>query len=747
VRGATAPGACCKPNGACDGIYVEPARDWEDAEKSPKNLPARATAAHSELEGDLVKMEGGAIVTQGNMKLSADRADMKRSTNEVNLYGNVVLQQPRMKIAGTAADMTTTNSLGHVQDARLLDYNTGMRVTASKLTRRKENLIELDEATYTRCPPDNEDWKLTSKHIRLNRETGRGEAGHTVVRVADVPVFYSPYMNFPIDDRRQSGFLWPMIGSSSSGIDAALPYYLNLGPNYDATLTPRLITDRGTMTEVEGRYLNRFSNWVVSGAELQNDQKSGGDRWLYGVQESGNLNSYFSTLIDYTRVSDNNYFHDFSINSLNIKRQTSLNQQASFNLNYYNWFGSLQVQQYQTIDDLVAEPYRKAPQLTFGRTPGGENFRLDYSVLSELTRFDHSDPNSTLKPGGPWITGDRVYLEPGISFPMRWSASFINPELRMRYVGYNLTRPDAQPGETHPQTAVPEAILDSGLFFDRDVTFGDSGYLQTLEPRLYYLYSPYQKQIDQPLFDTSPLTFDYQQLFQPRRLVGHDRLEDFNQLATGVTSRLVENESGRELGHASVGQIFYFADRRVNASMVESTERQANSAIAGQLALQPVDSLWVNSNILWDQSNNLIEQGNLYAHYEAGNGGIYNLGYRYNQADPTVSTLANGLRQADASAAIPLTQRWRVLARVNYDLDLHTSLENMVGVEYEDCCWVTRVVYQRALFGDELGTLGQPITQRQETILVEFQLKGLGGLGRKVNTLLQESIWGYRDRY
>ncbi|MDB6060210.1 MAG: hypothetical protein JWM78_313 [Verrucomicrobiaceae bacterium] len=722
-------------------------RDWEDADKSPKNLPAHATAAHSELEGDFVKMDGGAVVTQGNTKLSADRADMKRSTNEVNLYGNVVLQQPHTKISGSNADMTTTNSFGHVADARLLDYQTGMRVTADKLTRRKEDVIELDGATYTSCPPDAEDWRLSAKHIRLNQDTGRGEATNTVIRVKDVPVFYSPYMNFPIDDRRQSGFLWPMIGSSSSGIDAALPYYFNLAPNYDATLTPRQITDRGTMVEAEGRYLGRSSNWLLSGADLQGDNKTGDDRWFFGAQESGNLNSYFSTNIDYSRVSDNNYFHDFSINSLNIKRQTSLNESASINMNYVNWFASLQVQQYQIIDELVAEPYKKMPQFTFGRSASGENFKLDYSITTEMTRFAHNDANSALDPGGPWITGDRLYVEPGISFPMRWSASFFNPEVRMRYVGYNLDRPDAQPGENHPQTAVPEAILDSGLFFERNVNFGENAFQQTLEPRLYYLYSPYQKQIDQPLFDTSPLTFDYQQLFQPRRLVGHDRLEDFNQLASGVTSRLIEDASGRELGHASVGQIFYFGSRKVDASTVESTDKQAKSAIAGQLTLQPTESFWANSNVLWDQSNNRVEQGNFYVHYDASNSGIYNLGYRYNQSDTTVSTLANGLRQADASAAIPLNAHWRFLARVNYDLDLHTTLEDMVGIEYEDCCWVTRLVYQRALFGEELNTIGQPIPQRDQTILVEFQLKGLGGLGRKVNKLLEESIWGYRDRY
>ncbi|MFT3931840.1 MAG: LPS-assembly protein LptD [Spongiibacteraceae bacterium] len=738
---------CSQPSPACDGFYVEAPLDWEDSDKSPKDVPARISAAHAEWEGDIVKMDGGVILTRGNTQLIAERADFNRSTNHVNLYGKVIVRQPHLKISGNSADVTTDNNFGHVIDARMLDYKAGIRVTAEKLTRRKESVIELDRATYTICPPEKEDWRLDSKRIRLNRETGRGEAGHTVIRVADVPVFYTPYLNFPIDDRRQSGFLWPIMGKSSSGFDLSIPYYLNLAPNYDATLSPRLITDHGTMLEAEGRYLNRFSNWVLSGNQLKNDEASGDDRWLVGLQENGNLNSYFSTNIDYTRVSDNDYFSDFSINSINIKRQTALNQQASLNLGYLNWFSSLQVQRYQIIDELVAEPYRKAPQFTLGRSADGDNFKLDYSLFSEITRFDHTNPNSTTDLGSPWITGTRTYVEPGISFPMRWTSSFINPEFRMRYVGYNLNRPDSQPGETQPSALVPETILDAGVFFERETELFGSSYLQTLEPRLYYLYSPYQDQSDQPLFDTNRLTFDYQQLFQPRRLIGQDRLEDFNQLAFGMTSRMIDDESGAELGRASVGQIFYFADRRIDATINDSVADQANSAIAGQVVLQPSNSLWAASNILWDQSNNNIEQGNVSVHHVAKSGAIFNVAYRYHQIDPTVSTLSNGLRQADVSAALPLSRRWRLLARLNYDLDLHTPLEDLVGFEYEDCCWFVRFAYQRAALADTLDVLGEPILERDETFMIEFQLKGLGGLGQKMNSLLQESIWGYRDRY
>lgn len=726
-------------------MYVEPAFDWQDADQSPKNVPVRADAAHSEWEGNVVKMDGGVTLTQGNLKLTADRAELDRSTNKARLYGEVTLHQPGTKITGSAADVTTTNSFGNVIDATMLEYASGTRVTASKLSRRKESVIELDKAIYTRCPPDKEDWTLSSRHVRLNRETGRGEAGHTVIRVADTPVFYTPYMNFPIDDRRQTGFLWPSIATTDGGLDVTIPYYLNIAPNIDATIAPRPITDRGTMYEGELRYMNSFSNWQFNGSQLSKDDQTGEDRWFMAAKENGQLNSYISTVIDYNRVSDADYMHDFSVSSLNIKRQTSLNQSGSIGLVYEDWFSSLAVQQYQTVDPLINEPYQQKPRFTLGRRATGKNFELDYTLLGEFTTFDHDDPESNTR-GGPWVTGNRLYLEPGISFPMRWTSSYFDPELRLRTVTYDLDQPDAfaSTRKEDYSTTVPQAILDAGVFFDRNVTLGDSSYLQTLEPRLYYLYSPDKDQSEQPLFDTSALTFDYHQLFQPRRFIGHDRLEDFNQASTGITSRIIEDSTGRELGQASIGQIFYFEDRKVNTFATQQTADQANSAVAAQLALKPVDTLWTTTNVLWDADENNIQQGNMYVHFEPKDRAIFNVGYRYNQSNPEISTLSNGIRQADASVAWPIDNNWRLFLRLNYDLDLNSSLEDLVGIEYEDCCWLTRIVYQRAVFGDEVDDLGQTVSQRDTAILFEFQLKGLGGLGRRVETLLQESIWGYR---
>jgi LPS-assembly protein len=739
---------CCAPRRNCEGYYREPARDWLDAQAKPTGLPLRANAAESEWVGDIVKLDGEIIVTQGDTKLTATAGEFNQATHVAHLRGNVVLRQPGTRISGSEAELNIESNDGTLQNARFLDYQTGARVTADTLRRKGENRLTLQNARYTTCPPDDEDWRLQARRIRLNRETGRGVATHALLKAGPVPVFYSPWLDFPIDDRRKSGFLSPTLSNSSSGLDLTVPYYLNLAPNYDATLAPRLVTDRGTMLEAEARYLNQLSYWVANGAYLDNDRRTDESRWLGSLKQNGRINQYWSTLIDYSKVSDDDYFHDLGLASLDARRMTGLNQQAVLSFGYTDWFARADLQQYQTINPFISDAYRKLPQLTVGRYAGADNFTLDYSVLVEATRFDHRDSISN---GGTFVTGDRYYMEPGLVLPMRWAAGYLQPEVRLRSVAYALD--EAVPGgsgDTSPNATQFQGIIDSGLYFERETRFGETGYLQTLEPRLYYLYSPYEGQGDQPNFDSSPLTFNYQQLFQPRRFTGHDRLEDFDQVSVGVTSRFIEDASGRESFSASIGQIYYLSDRQIttlaatSVGASQTVETQPSSAIASQLTWEPTDSLWTSANLLWDTDESRVDQGNIYLHYSAANGALYNFGYRKSQANPLLSTLNQGIDQVDAAAVLPLSQQWRAFARFNYELQDHSPLETLFGLEYEDCCWAVRLVYQKALDSQRVDNSNLAEARREETVMLEFQLKGLGSMGQQTERQLKESIWGFR---
>lgn len=731
-------GQCCSPTSACGGFYNEPVADWADADRHPDGLPVRANAAESQWQGDTVTLDGGLVVTQGNMKLTADGGEYTRSSDNVKLRGSVEIRQPGLVITGDAADVATGTGFGAVQNARFLDYKSGARATADVLARSQPDVIDLESASFTQCPPGEEDWHLTAGRVTLNQGTGRGVARHSVLRLGGVPVFYSPYLNFPIDDRRQTGFLWPTVATTSNGLDLSAPFYLNLGANYDATIAPRLVTDRGAMLETEARYLNSWSSWRATGAYLPDDDELDDDRWLAGLYHSGRAGQYWATAINYTRVSDEDYFDDLSLASLDVKRQTHLAQNAAATFFYDQWRAQLLVQQYQVVDRFVAEPYRQLPRLSLQRLSGGTNFALDYSFYSEVTAFDNRD---SLERHGPFVTGNRFYAEPGLSFPMRWTAGYIEPEVRLRHVSYDLD--ETQPGAAKtPSATVPLAILDAGLFFERELA---SGYEQTLEPRLYYLYSDFDDQSDQPLFDTNPVTFNYQQLFSPRRFIGRDRLEDFDQLSVGLTSRFI-NQAGREVLSASIGQTFYFDERQITLLNRANEGERSRSSVAAQLNWQPTDPLWATANVLWDRDNDLLEQASFAVHYETDRQAIFNLGYRYRRDDPTIVTLTETIDQVDASAAIPLGLRWQVFARWNYNLNDDSSLENTIGLQYDDCCWRIRLLYQRALDDEELDELGIVRGKEDEAIMLEFQLKGLGNLGQNIGRLLEESIWGYRER-
>lgn len=749
----------CGLGPGCAGAYVEPPRDWPDADRDSDQVPMRASAGSSEWRGDTVILEGGVQVTQGNRKVVADRGELDRARNRAVLEGNVQVREPGLLLTGSHADLDTESGLGEIQNARILDYASGARAEAAQLSRPAEHLAILDDARYTQCTPDDEVWSLSSGNIRLNNESGRGEARHAVLRLGPVPVAYSPWLSFPIDDRRQSGWLWPSLSSSDGG-DISAPYYLNLAPNYDATLTPRFIGDRGAMLETELRHLAEFGETRLAGAWLPDDDLEQEDRWLFSGQHQGRIGNHVGTQVDYTKVSDHDYFRDLSVGSLDIRRQTHLNQAARLNLSAGNWSSHLLAQQYQTIDEFTSDPYKRLPQWTIKRNSSQRNFRLDYTLLAEYTDFDHDE---SIDKGGNYVTGERLYSEAGLTLPMHWAAGYIQPTVQMRYVGYRLDDLPAGPNSTltddRPSAATPQAILDAGLFFERDAHWFGSAYRQTLEPRLYYLWSEYEDQSDQPLFDTSRLTFSYQQLFRSSRFSGYDRLEDFNQVSLGFTNRWISRDDGRERLTASFGQIFYLDDRDVHTStrvgaVPPDDNRRDRSEFAAELRLQPSDNFWATASTLWDTDSDLVNEGGFYLHYAAnagpeaagGLGGVFNLGYRYRRAQPGINRLTQDLEQADISAVIPLNLRWSMFARFNYDLEDNRSLEDMFGVQYDDCCWMARVVYQRAVEGEELLNSGVREVVRDHAIIFEFQLKGLGSLGSTAAGLLEESILGYRER-
>lgn len=741
-------GTACLLGPGCDGAYIEPPRDWLDAELKPEGAPIRVTAGASEMLEDNIFLAGEVFITQGDTSARANQAQLDRRTDILTLNGDVELRQPGLLIRSEHAVINTETQLGQFENTRLLDFDSGTRSTAVLADRVGEYQLDLQSASYTLCSPAEETWSLKAADIHLDYETGLGTATHARINIQDVPVFYTPWISFPIDERRMSGFLWPTLGeSSNSGFEVAVPYYLNIAPNFDMTVAPHYLADRGTMTEAEARYLNQYGWLTLSGGYLDDDNKTGENRWIKDARHRGRYGSNWSSYLNYTKVSDDDYFDDFELASLEVKRATHLDQNIGIVYASPNWQAEIEAADYQTIDPLVQEPYQRLPQITVYNSAGGANFAPDLLFLTELTRFDHTN---SFDQGGSRVTGDRAYLEGGLSFPMNWSAGFIVPTAKVRHLSYQLEEGLATQ-EDDINTTVPLATLDMGLVFERSIQLGKTAYTQTLEPRIYYFYSEYKNQEDNPNFDSGRLTFSYNQLYRDTRFSGHDRLDDANQVSVGLTSRFLRDGDGREALSMSIGQIYYFEDREVelNYNLPVSENDESNSEIAGELMYQPADNLWLSSTAVWDSIENNMNQAGASFHYVSSSQAVYNLSYRFDRdriLDPDSNNLLRNLEQLDLSVAQPVGDRWKLFARYQYDLDGDFSLETMAGVQYESCCWLTRFVYQRAVLNENLnnGSLEQDY---DNTFLLEFQLKGLGSIGNRVQSLLQESILGYDDDY
>jgi LPS-assembly protein len=367
----------------------------------------------------------------------------------------------------------------------------------------------------------------------------------------------------------------------------------------------------------------------------------------------------------------------------------------------------------------------------------GTPFTLQPVFLSQYSNFD-SDENR--------VTGQRTYGEAGIKYPMLWPYGFLTPTLKYRQLNYELSDLRVLTDD-NPSTGAGLANLDGGLFFERSTNISDRDLIQTLEPRLYYLYSEHKDQTDQPDFDSAELTFSYNQLFRDTRFSGRDRLDDANQLSVGLTSRFIDNQTGENLLSASVGQIFYFRDRKVRLLAAQPPLDESGSEIAGALNFTPNQNLGVRTGLIYDPYSGNMNSGHFLASYTADNGGVFNLGYSYLRALPSAFRLST-TEEASASTYLPLGNHWSVFAALNYSLEANKSVEDMAGVEYDTCCWTVRLLHLRYFnnVSGQLPDLNDPDLERENSTQFQIVLKGMGGFGDRITEIMKNMIRGFEER-
>ncbi|NNB05832.1 LPS-assembly protein LptD [Pseudomonas fragi] len=790
----------------CSGSYVEPIRPGMNDPTSKSDAPTfiGAKASRYEQEEQVATLAGDVVMRQGSMQIEADEASLYQAESRGELNGKVRLRDNGALIVGDHADVQLDTGAAKVDNAEYVLHKSRIRGSALYAKRAEDSIIRLKDGTYTTCEPSSNAWQLKGNNITLNPATGFGTATNVTLRVKDIPVFYTPYIYFPIDDRRQSGFLPPSFSSSTdTGFMLVTPYYFNLAPNYDATLYPRYMTKRGLLMEGEFRYLTESSEGQFGAAYLNDDNDDrkrqtdyNDKRYMLNWQHKGGLDSRVLTEVDYTKISDPYYFQDLESDQIGVESRDYLNQQAAVSYRGDDYTARLNVQAYQLATVTQITPYDKLPQLTLDGMlpthPGGLNFAYN----TELVRFDRSLENGnytnedgTTAPrldtnvtGLARANGTRMNLAPSVSLPLNWSYGFLTPSLKYMYTQYDLDLDGT--GKTQLATAggkfdstvnrsVPIASVDSGLYFDRNTNWFGTNYRQTLEPRAFYLYVPEKNQDDIPIFDTSESTFSYSSLWRDNRFSGTDRVGDENKLSLGLTSRLIE-DNGFERQRISVGQAYYFKDRKVQLPGISDDRKDATSSMspyALEYAYRFNRDWRATADYNWDPETRSPRSGSAMMHYqpEDNPNKVVNAGFRYRNdqvrydqytgkwtvgggdylspGDPGYIKDYYKIKQHDFSVIWPIVPQWNAISRWQYDYNRNRTLEAFGGFEYDNCCWKLRLISRYWVSNDEYTQEAPQNEKGDHGLFLQVVLKGLGGVvGTKVESFLDKGIQGYRER-
>lgn len=667
------------------------------------NVHATADRVESRLN-ETTLFTGNVELRYQQLHLFGDSVTFNQADNTLSAQGNIFLSQERGDAIHTPVlryDIDTER--GQAEQGEFMLGGGTSRGRAGRMFLEGRDSLTLESVRYTTCPPGRDDWFLRAGKLKLDKVSEAGTAYHTVIEFMKVPIFYSPYMSFPLSDARKTGFLAPQFGHSSrSGFMLSVPYYFNIAPNFDDTLTTRLLTDRGAQLLNEFRYLGQNYAGRLDLAFLPNDRKTDTDRQGLFYVHNHSLSPSWSMATNIQWVSDPNYFVDLSTGATEAARTHQPNY-LRFDYSGSLWRFSSLVYTYQTLDATIpvtSQPYQRLPQLVLvGDSDGGAN-RLHYRLESEWVNFYRQAS----------VTGQRLDLRPSVSLPLRTPYFYFTPKATARYTSYRL---DNVASGSSPERSVPTYSLDTGLEFERHGLWRGQGFLQTLEPRLFYVYTPYRNQDSLPVFDSAVPDFSFYDFFRENRFVGGDRVGDANHLTAAVSSRFLAPDTGIETARISFGQVRYYENQQVN--LPAGTVVQTSSDLIGELYARIGQPWHARSSLQWDNRQSETRKASLYFNYHPAPDRIVNAGYRYINAPPNPEQ-----QLFDISTQWPFHPRWTGLARWSYSVVDSTTVHATVGLQYTSCCWSLRVTGRHRILPD--GNL-------DNAVLFEFELSGLAKLG------------------
>ena len=681
------------------------------AQETPTFIEADRLTGKKESQ---LEATGNAVLRKRGQSIRADRLLYFQDTHELDAQGSVVLRQGGDTMSGPHLKLNLDTYIGTMEQPVFFLAENGGRGAADVLHIRDRQHYSLDNATYTTCPADNEDWLLKMKGLEIDRDRQVGVAQHARVEFLGLPILYSPWIDFPLSDQRKSGFLAPLFGGTTKGgSELTLPYYWNIAPNHDATLAPRVMTKRGVMLNNELRYLEAGYGGEAHLDVLPDDMLTNRSRTRLALMHSQAVTDKLSGYVNLNRVSDDAYFRDLA-DTVNTTSQVNLVREGALNYNAGWWNAAVRAQRYQTLQDPVAPiavPYARVPQLNISAQRNYSGAALAFA--GEFVEFAHpTEPN-----------GKRLVLNPSVSYPLINDLAFyLTPKVALHSTYYamganNLTSlPDSS-------RTLPIFSVDGGMAFERNESLFGGDYVHTLEPRAFYVYVPYQDQAALPNFDSAQADFSFTQMFTENRFFGSDRVGDANHVTLAMTSRLLEQDNGMERLKVTIGERFSYSAPRVNLATPATSTNRSDILLAA--AGRVTDAWSLDSEFQFDPNQSHTQRYNIATRYRPETGKAFNFGYRFAR---------NTLRQIDVSAQWPLSGRWHAVGRWNYSLQDARILEAIAGLEYNQSCWAFRLVAQQFTVGTQQANTG---------FFMQLELNNFVKVGSDPLGLLKQSVPGY----
>lgn len=679
----------------------------------------RVTAQNASSEsGETLRLIGEVSLHRRDQLVEADEIFVDQVTGQITASGNASYADANYRIKSDTIHIDDRDGSAEFDRPQFEINQRHARGEAGSIEKIDDYRSRYTDLVYTTCDPGDNAWHLRAAELEIDRESGRGEATHTTMYLKDVPVLYLPYFQFPIDDRRMSGMLTPSFGySSSDGASLLVPVYWNMAPNYDMTITPAWFDRRGTQINTENRYLFENNGGQIDLSYID-DRDFGDTRWFKQWRHAASLPFEIEGSVIMAETSDGDFFDDFSSVAPEYNDTRHLERHLRLRHREETWQSELIWQDYQTLREdskIKNRPYNSLPRFSLDLEPKPWVGNLNTPTTFEFADFERDQS----------VNGQRSHLVTSLNWDARDSWYFFRPNLQLAFTDYQL---DNNTGDNSISRALPTLGIDNGLIFDR-YTGSDDQWRQTLEPRLYFLYTPYEDQDEIPDFDTSRRSDTYNNLFRNNRFNGADRIGDASQVTVGLVSRLFDNTSGGELVNARIGQIYYFRDRRVTLNGSPRTENRSD--VISEIDLQPNDNLTFSTRLVYDPfQQDLVDQD--YSFGYSNEGLAFNLGYYFTE---------DKLEQALVSLAYPINERWEVVGKVHHSLRFDEPVENLLGISYQSCCWGLKIL------AGQTGDDKDDFADTENSIYFEISFKGLSQAGDDIDSRLGRAIPGYRPAF